>query len=503
MSDTPEIPEPGPDGGLGEHPLTAARLARHQEILVGAGYPYRFERSDYAVELHARYGSLSPGEETDDRVTVAGRLMAVRKMGKLVFAVLQDATGRIQLFVDRRTLGDEGFAEFDELDIGDWVGASGVMITTKKGEVSVRIDDFELLAKALRPLPAKWHGLQDVEMRSRRRYLDLMVNEHARTVALTRARIVGELRRQFEARGYVEVETPVLLSQATGALARPFQTHHNALEQDMYLRIATELFLKRLVVGGMERVFEIGRIFRNEGIDATHNPEFTMLESYQAFADYNDIMDMVEEMIAAVALAAVGWTEITYQGKKLDLSPPYRRVRMVDLVAEAVGEPVGFDRPLSEMRDLADRHGLEPGSTWGHGKIIDQLFEELVADDIWEPTFVLDHPKETSPLAREHRDDPNLTERYELFIAGAEYANAFSELNDPLDQRARFEQQARARAGGDEEAHPIDEDFLLALEYGLPPTGGLGIGVDRLVMLLTDQHHIREVILFPTLRPEA
>jgi lysyl-tRNA synthetase class 2 len=503
MTDTRDTAEPSPEGGLADHPLTAQRLAKHASILGGDGYPYRFERSDYAADLHDRYGSLHPGEETDDRATVAGRLMAVRRMGKLVFAVLQDATGRIQLFVDKRTLGDDGFAEFDQLDIGDWVGASGVMIATKKGEVSVRIDQFVLLAKALRPLPEKWHGLQDVEMRSRRRYLDLMVNEQARNVAMTRARIVSELRRQFEARGYVEVETPVLLSQATGALARPFRTHHNALEQDMYLRIATELFLKRLVVGGLERVFEIGRIFRNEGIDSTHNPEFTMLESYQAFADYNDIMDMVEEMVAACAVVATGSTEITYQGRKLNLSPPYRRVRMVDLVAEAVGEPVGFDRPLSEMRDLADRHGLEPDLTWGHGKIIDQLFEELVADGIWEPTYVLDHPKETSPLAREHRDDPNLTERYELFIAGAEYANAFSELNDPLDQRARFEQQARARAEGDEEAHPIDEDYLLALEYGLPPTGGLGIGVDRLVMLLTDQHHIREVILFPTLRPES
>jgi lysyl-tRNA synthetase class 2 len=503
MTDTPENPEPSPEGGLADHPLTAQRLAKHEAILEAGGYPYRFDRSEYAADLHERYGSLDPGEETEDRATVAGRLMAMRRMGKLIFAVLQDSTGRIQLFVDKRTLGDEGFDAFGDLDIGDWVGAAGVVITTKKGEVSVRIDSCELLSKALRPLPDKWHGLQDVEMRSRRRYLDLMVNEDARRIAITRARIITELRRQFEARGYVEVETPVLLGQATGALARPFQTHHNALEQDMYLRIATELYLKRLVVGGLERVFEVGRIFRNEGIDSTHNPEFTMLESYQAFADYNDIMEMVEEMIAACAEVAVGSTQITYQGRSLDLGPPFRRVRMVDLVAEAVGESVGFDRPLSEVRELAIRHGVEPDMTWGHGKIIDHLFEELVADDIWEPTYVLDHPKEVSPLAREHRDDPNLTERYELFIAGAEYANAFSELNDPLDQRARFELQAIARAEGDDEAHPIDEDYILALEYGLPPTGGLGIGVDRLVMLLTDQHHIREVILFPTLRREG
>ncbi len=503
MSDTPEIEEPSPDGGLADHPLTAQRLAKHEATLADEGYPYRFDRSAYAGDLHESYASLAPGEETEDRAAVAGRLMAMRKMGKLIFAVLQDTTGKIQLFVDKRTLGDEGFASFSDLDIGDWVGAAGVVITTKKGEVSVRIDGFELLARALRPLPDKWHGLQDIEARSRRRYVDLMVNDDARRIALVRAKIVSELRRQFEARGYIEVETPVLLNQATGALARPFQTHHNALEQDMYLRIATELYLKRLVVGGLERVFEIGRIFRNEGVDATHNPEFTMLESYEAFADYRDIMVMVEEMIGACAQVAVGTTEITYQGRALNLAPPFRRVRMVDLVAEATGESVSFDRPIEEMRDLARRHGIEPDGIWGHGKIIDQLFEALIADNIWEPTYVLDHPKEVSPLAREHRDDPNLTERYELFIAGAEYANAFSELNDPLDQRRRFEQQAVARAGGDDEAHPIDEDYILALEYGLPPTGGLGIGVDRIVMLLTDQHHIREVILFPTLRPEG
>ncbi len=495
--------EPGLDGGLADHPLTAQRLAKHEAIVAGDGYPYRFERSATAGDLQDRYGSLEPGEETTDRATVAGRLMAMRRMGKLMFVVLQDLTGRIQLFVDKRTLGDETFTSFGDLDIGDWVGASGVVITTKKGEVSVRIDEYELLSKSLRPLPEKWHGLQDVEMRSRRRYVDLMVNEEARRTALTRARIVSELRRQFEARGYIEVETPVLLNQATGALARPFQTHHNALEQDMYLRIATELYLKRLVVGGLEKVFEIGRIFRNEGVDSTHNPEFTMLESYEALADYHDIMDMVEEIITACAMVATGSTEITYQGRPLDLTPPFRRVRMVDLVAEAVGEPVGIDRSITEMRELARRHGIEADLTWGQGKIVNQLFEVLVADNIWEPTYVLDHPKEVSPLARENRVDPNLTERYELFIGGAEYANAFSELNDPLDQRRRFEQQAVARAEGDDEAHPIDEDYILALEYGLPPTGGLGIGVDRLVMLLTDQDHIREVILFPTLRPEA
>jgi len=503
MTDETEIQEPSPESGLADHPLTAQRLAKHEATLAGNGYPYRFDRTRFAAKLHEQYGSLEPGSETGDEAAVAGRLMAMRRMGKLIFAVLQDNTGRIQLFVDKRTLGDEGFAQFDDLGIGDWVGASGIVITTKKGEVSVRIDKFDLLQRALRPLPDKWHGLQDVEMRSRRRYIDLMVNETSRDTAIMRAKIISELRRQFEIRGYIEVETPVLLGQATGALAKPFETHHNALDMNMYLRIATELFLKRLVVGGLERVFEIGRIFRNEGIDSTHNPEFTMLESYEAFADYGDIMDMVEEMVRACAVVATGSTEITYQGKTLDLGKPFRRARMVDLVAEATGEEISFDRPLAELVTLAEKHGIDVDGTWGHGKVIEGLFDTLVEPEIWEPTYVLDHPKEISPLAREHRSDPNLTERFELFIAGSEYANAFSELNDPIDQRQRFEAQAAARAEGDEEAHPIDEDYILALEYGLPPTGGLGIGVDRLVMLLTDQYHIREVILFPTLRPES
>jgi lysyl-tRNA synthetase class 2 len=314
---------------------------------------------------------------------------------------------------------------------------------------------------------------------------------------------VAELRRQFQARDYIEVETPVLLSLATGGLARPFTTEHQALGLAMYLRIATELYLKRLIVGGMERVFEIGRIFRNEGIDATHFPEFTMLESYEAFADYRDIMTLVEDVVHAVAVAAVGSPVFTYGGRTLDLTPPFRSARMVDLVADQIGGAVDFEAPLEDVRDMARSHGIQLEDHWGHGKIIEELFDALVAGDIWEPTFVLDHPVEVSPLSRRHREDPHLTERFELFIAGDEYANAFSELNDPIDQRARFEAQAAARAYGDQEAHPIDEDYLLALEYGMPPTGGLGIGVDRLVMLLTDQTHIREVILFPTMRPEA
>ncbi|HSL26525.1 MAG TPA: lysine--tRNA ligase [Acidimicrobiia bacterium] len=463
--------------------------------------PYRFERTAWAAELHHRFAELGPGGSTGVVVSVAGRVLLHRSFGKLAFATIRDDTGRIQLLADSSVLDQETMNVFLDLDLGDWVGVGGEVVTTRKGELSVRVATLVLLAKALRPLPDKWHGMVDVEARSRHRYVDLIVNEEAQRVARARSTVLAELRRQFTDRGYVEVETPVLLMEATGALARPFLSHHEALDLDMKLRISLELYLKRLVVGGMERVFEIGRIFRNEGIDSTHNPEFTMLESYEALADYTDIMALVEEVFAAVALAVNGTTRLTFGGREIDLTPPYRRARFMDLVAEAVGEEVPFDRPLDEMQALARRHGIEPQPAWGHGRIAAELYESLVENQIWDPTFVVDQPKEISPLARVHRTDPNLTERFELVIAGSEYANAFSELVDPIDQRERFLAQARARVAGDEEAHPVDEDFLRALEYGMPPTGGLGIGVDRLVMLLTDTHHIRDVILFPTLRP--
>jgi lysyl-tRNA synthetase, class II len=485
-----------------DDPLIAARVAKHQRVLAEGGYPYRFDRTDTAAELHERYAELDPGSQTGVESTVAGRLMNVRDMGRLAFAVVQDVSGRIQLFVSKAVLGDDRFDAFLDLDSGDWIGATGEVIVTKKGELSVRVSSFTLLAKAMRPLPDKWHGLKDVEARSRQRYVDLMANEESMKTALVRARIVSALRRQFEARGFVEVETPVLLGQATGATARPFATHHNALDLDLSLRIATELFLKRLVVGGIERVFEIGRIFRNEGVDATHNPEFTMLEAYQAFADYEDVMDLIESVVAAVAVESVGTSTLTYQGRHLDLSPPFRRARLFDLVSEAVGEEVSLTTPVHRLTAIATEEGVDVDASWGPGRIIFECYEELVEGGIWEPTFVTDYPKEISPLSRSRRDDPDMTERFELVIAGAEYANAFSELNDPFDQRERFAAQAAARAAGDDQAHPIDEDYLRALEYGLPPTGGLGLGVDRLVMLLTDRRHIREVILFPTMRPE-
>jgi len=502
MSDehTEDVPQDSDEAR--EDPLVAARIDKHRAVTAAGGYPYRFDRTDLAADLHARYTDLEPGSETGVETTVAGRLMNVRDMGRLAFGVLQDVSGRIQLFVSKAVLGTEAFEAFLTLDAGDWIGATGEIIATKKGELSVRISSFVLLSKALRPLPDKWHGLKDVEERSRRRYVDLMVNEDSRKVALIRAGVISELRRQFEDRGFVEVETPILLTQATGAAARPFETHHNALDLDLSLRIATELFLKRLVVGGIERVFEIGRIFRNEGVDSTHNPEFTMLEAYQAFADYNDIMDLLEHVLSGVAEASVGTAVLTYQGRMLDLTPPFRRARLSDLVAAAVNEPVSVSTPRDRLVWIANDHGVGVDSSWGPGRILFEMYEELVEAGIWEPTFVTDYPKEVSPLARVHRDDPELTERFELVIAGSEYANAFSELNDPFDQRDRFEAQVATRAAGDDEAHPIDEDYIRALEYGLPPTGGLGIGVDRLVMLLTDRKHIREVILFPTMRPE-
>lgn len=483
-----------------ESELISARRRKHEAQLAAGGYPSRFDRTHLAADIHREHGDLPPGSDTEARVTVAGRLMLHRSFGKLQFGTLDDWSGTIQLFVDQGTAGEELAHRFADLDLGDWVGASGKVMTTRKGELSVRVDQFQLLRKALRPLPEKWSGLVDIETRSRRRYLDLIANRRSREVALARVRTLDELRRQFSQRGFVEVETPVLLSEATGANARPFITRHNALDQEMQLRIATELHLKRLVVGGMERVFELGRIFRNEGIDATHNPEFTMLEAYQAFADFTDMMELTEGVFAAVAREVTGGTDLVFRDRHLSLAAPYRRVSMAELVSTVAGTEVGLDTPAAQLAAIAERLGVPTEPGWTSGTLISEIYEEVVEDTIWEPTFVTHYPVEVSPLARRSDDVPGATERFELVIAGSEYANAFSELNDPDDQRSRFEVQAQARAGGDEEAHPVDEDYLQALEYGLPPTGGIGIGVDRLVMLLTGEAHIRDVILFPTMR---
>ena len=494
-----------PEGvGLADHPLTANRLEKVAHLRAEGidPYPIGHDRDASASDLHDRFADLDPDTRSGEIVQVAGRLMNLRRLGRLVFGVLQDHSGRIQLFVDRQGLGGVCFGAFGDLDQGDWIWARGEVITTRRGELSVHVSDFALLAKGLRPLPGKWHGLRDKERRFRRRELDLLVNPEARRIALVRAGVVSELRRQFEERGFVEVETPVLQIQAGGALARPFETHHNALGIDMYLRIATELHLKRLVVGGMERVFELGRVFRNEGIDAKHNPEFTTLEAYQALADYHDIMQLMEEVIPSVAERVVGTSQLTYQGRPIDLRPPYRRVPMLSLVGEALGASVTPSTPVGRLRDLTDRAGVQTDPAWGFGKLLEEAFDHLVQPHLWDPTFVIDHPIDISPLSRRHRSIDGLVERFELYIAGSEYVDAFTELNDPIDQRARFEVQAAARAAGDHTAHPVDEDFLRALEVGMPPTAGLGLGVDRLVMLLTDQRNLREVVLFPHLRPE-
>jgi len=438
-------------------------------------YSRGFKPTHSTVEARALLGD---GDRTTEEIALAGRLMVKRLHGGSAFADLQDGAGRIQLFASRDILGPEAFELFSGLDPGDVIGVKGPMFRTRRGEPTVEVHSAQLLTKALRPLPEKWHGLKDIEIRYRQRYVDLIANPEVREVFRARTRIITGLRSLLDERGFVEVETPVLQEVPGGGHARPFLTHHNSLDRDLYLRIALELHLKRLLVGGFERVYEVGRVFRNEGLSPRHNPEFTMLECYEAYADYDDVMELVEDLVVASARSAGRPLATTYQGEDIDLAPPYRRARMADLVLEFTGrEAVGNE--------------------------LNELFEEHVEPKLRQPTFVIDYPIEISPLARPRKDDPRFVERFELIILGREYANAFTELTDPVDQRARFEGQAAKRAAGDVEAHPMDEDFLRAVEYGLPPCGGLGVGIDRLVMLLTDQPSIRDVILFPVMKPES
>jgi lysyl-tRNA synthetase class 2 len=417
--------------------------------------------------------------------------------------VIRDATGDLQLFVRANALGAEAFAAVKELDLGDWVGAVGMIMRTRRGELSVAPTEVILLSKSLRPLPEKYHGLSDTETRYRQRYVDLIVNPEVRGVFETRFKVIAAIRRHMDAQGYLEVETPMLHPIPGGAAARPFVTHHNALDMPLYLRIAPELYLKRLLVGGFERVYEINRSFRNEGISVRHNPEFTMLEAYQAFGNMESMMDLTEDIITNVASEVLGTLSIEYQGQPISLTQPWRRVALMDLTSEVAGEEVSFDRSVEELRSMCDRHGVAHKETHGKGKLITELFEKLAEHTLVQPTFVTMYPAETSPLARRSDDDPELADRFELIVAGRELANAFSELVDPADQRARFEEQASAKDEGDEEAMWVDGDYLRAQEYGMPPAGGMGLGVDRLVMLLTDSPSIRDVLLFPQLRPEA
>jgi lysyl-tRNA synthetase class 2 len=490
--------------GSGLDEIIAARRARAAELKAAGVAPYapRFEVSAHAAELEERYAELEDGASTGEIVSIAGRLVAKRDQGKLAFLVLRDATADIQLFVRIDALGEEAFAEVLKLDVGDWVGATGEVIRTRRGQLSVAPTAVELLSKALRPLPEKYHGLSDTETRYRQRYVDLIVNPEVRDVFRTRFRIIAAIRRHMEARGFLEVETPMLQPIPGGATARPFVTHHNALDMPLYLRIAPELYLKRLLVGGFERVYEINRSFRNEGMSPRHNPEFTMLEAYQAFGDMAAMMDLTEGIIAGAAQEVLGGLDVTYQGTEVSLAAPWRRATMAELVSEAVGEDVSVHTDIERLRALCAQHEVTVEPSYGTGKLLAELFEKLVEHTLMEPTFVTMYPAEISPLARRNDADPELTDRFELIITGREFANAFSELVDPTDQRERFEAQAAAKDAGDDEAMWVDEDYLRAQEYGMPPAGGLGIGIDRLVMLLTDSPSIRDVLLFPHMRPE-
>ncbi len=496
-SDEPAHVTPDDDPVAVRHAKLAALRARGEEP-----YKLSFDVTARAAQLAERYASLDDGADTSDEVRVAGRIVALRDQGKAVFLVLRDATGDLQLFCRANVLGDEALAAVKDLDLGDWVGAAGTVLRTRRGELSVAPSEVTLLSKSLRPLPEKFHGLSDTETRYRQRYVDLIVNPEVRDTFAKRFAIISSMRRYMDAHGYLEVETPMLHAIPGGATAKPFITHHNALDMELYLRIAPELYLKRLLVGGFEAVYEINRSFRNEGISVRHNPEFTMLEAYRAFTDLRGMMDLTEGLVRTAAHEVLGTTKVTYQGAEIDLGAPWRRAPMTELVTEAAGEDVSFARTVEDLRTLCTKHEVPFEKSMGKGKLITELFEKLVERTLVQPTFVTDYPLETSPLARKKPGESELTDRFELIITGREFANAFSELVDPVDQRERFAAQMAAKAGGDEEAMGYDEDYLRAMEYGMPPAGGMGIGIDRLVMLLTDSASIRDVLLFPHLRPE-
>ena len=463
--------------------------------------PYRYEKTHDAADVVATWGELEPGVETGEVVTVAGRLLLRREQGKLAFGTLADSTGRIQLFA--RASSTPEFEAFAKLSLGDWIGVRGQVMTTRRGELSISVDEWTMLAESKRPFPDKWHGITDPDMRYRQRYVDLWVTDEAREVFRVRHEVMRLTRQFLHDRGFVEVETPVLHPIPGGATAKPFVTHHNALDEDLYLRIAPELYLKRLVVGGMERVFELGRVFRNEGMGNRWNPEFTMLELYQAYADWTDMQAITEELVEHVCKEVTGGTVVQWDGKDVDLAAPWRRASMSDLIEEAIGARVDVRMDIDEVRRICLEHGVTFDRNDGIGKLIQELYEKKVEGELWSPTFVIEYPQEVSPLSRPHRELPGYVERFEAVVTGREIANAFSELTDPVDQLARFQEQAAAKEAGDDEAMAVDADYVRALEYGLPPTGGMGLGIDRLVQLLTGTTTIKDVILFPTLRPEV
>ena len=461
-------------------------------------YAYRYDVTHRSGRVRADHTALESSGQT---VRVAGRLMTKRGHGKASFAHVKDQDGLLQIYLREDALGPEAYAHALDYDLGDWIGVEGTVFTTKTGEITVKAAAVTLLAKSLRPLPEKWHGLTDVEIRYRQRYTDLIVNDEVRAVFLTRGRLVRAIREFLDARGYLEVETPALQPLYGGAAARPFTTHHNALDMPLYLRIADELYLKRLIVGGFERVYEIAKDFRNEGIDRSHNPEFTMLEFYQAYADYEVMMEVTQDLILHAVHALHGGTQVPREGRSIGFAPPWRRLRYLDAAKEALGV-TALPEDAAALRALAQRAGVSVDPALGWGQILDEVISENVQPGLERPTFLIDYPRDVSPLAKVRRGDPSVVERFELIIAGMEVANAFSEQNDPIEQRRAFEAQMRARERGDEEAQMLDEDYLRALELGMPPTGGVGIGIDRLVMLLADQRSIRDVILFPQMRPE-
>ena len=498
MSETTEQPI------IEDDPIAVRRAKR--EALIAAGqdpYGHAFSSTHHVSDLEAAHGGLKDGESTEDEVAVAGRVMAKRDQGKVVFLELRDASGTIQLFCRVNALGEDAFARLKDLDVGDWIGAHGTMMRTRRGQLSVAVTSFELLSKSLRPLPEKFHGLADKETRYRQRYVDLVMNPEVKATFEKRFKIISAIRRYMEEQGFYEVETPILHPILGGANARPFVTHHNALDKDFYLRIATELHLKRLLVGGFEKVFEIGRQFRNEGMDPYHNPEFTTMEFYQAFSDLEGMMGLTQGVVQAAAQAACGTLQIEYQGQQVDLGGTWRRATMIELASAGAGEDVSFERTREELAAILERNGGHAEDAWGKGKLIAEIFEAVAEEKLVQPTFVTEHPLEVSPLAKKKAGDPNLTERFELFICGHEYANAFGELNDPVDQAERFRKQVEAKDLGDDEAMGYDDDYVRALEYGMPPAGGCGIGIDRLAMLLADAASIRDVLLFPHMRDEA
>ena len=492
-----------------ENQLIAERRGKLKQLRAsGIAFPNDFRRGDYAEDLQREFSDTDAWtaealESAGRQVQVAGRLMAKRVMGKASFAQLQDMSGRIQLYLSANDLG-EAYEAFKGWDVGDIVGAAGMLTRTRTGELSIKAGTLRLLTKSLRPLPDKWHGLSDVEQRYRQRYVDLIVNPEAREVFIKRSRIVSAMRNWLDARRFLEVETPMMHYIPGGATAKPFATHHNALGLDLYLRVAPELYLKRLTVGGLERVYEINRNFRNEGVSTRHNPEFTMLELYEAYAAYEEVMDLTESMIRDIATQVLGTNQLTWEGQAIDIGPAFRRWTMTDAVLEHNPEISRDDlRDLAAMRRHCDRLGARYKPSHGWGKLLLEIFEKTVEHTLVQPTFITDHPVEVSPLARASDADPGLTDRFELFVGGRELANGFSELNDAEDQAARFAAQVEAKEGGDDEAMHFDADYIRALEIGLPPTGGLGVGIDRLVMLLTDSASIRDVLLFPYMRPEA